>query len=272
MEEFVAIFNHEQRPEEYVEPRRASSPALEDKLLKLAHGVHQGAPLRSVLDWNAPDNVPDLALNALLHLNGTRFAELSPEARTRRFKALPDDPEALKESNSAALTFASRIVRATGDIAASLTPEERSLLEARLRVMADGPETRSWRWLIFVSFFATGADHLEDEARALTTEHVGEALAAFAVGRLLLGVAARDPARVEPTLHAILAAARERAPKAEVPLAVGALGRLLVHGAPPGQEAAAALLLRLAERDPFRDDPRMSELIGFFGLEKEARA
>ena len=270
MEAMVVTFKRQRDAAETIEPRRVSSPALEDKLIDLAQRVHVGARVTSVLDWNAPDNVPDLALNALFHLSKSRFAELSPEARTRRFNALPDDPQTLQQTNPSAFHFANQLIIATTDIAPILTPQERTLLEAKLRAMTDGPIARSWRWGTFVSLFAAGAHHLEDEARALTAEHITHTLAPYAFGRLLLGVAARDPARVEPTVDAIIAAATDHGPDVIVPLVAGALGRLLVHGVPEGRKVAAALLLQLAERPPFRDDPRMNEVIGFFGL-REAR-
>ena len=78
-------------------------------------------------------------------------------------------------------------------------------------------------------------------------------------------MAARDPARVEEIVDAMLAAASERGADV-VALAAGALGRLVVHGRPPAQKVAGALLLRLAERSPFREDPRMDQVIGAFGL------
>src|SRR5262249_33528606 len=163
--------------------------------------------------------------------------ELSPEARTRRFKALPDDPQPLK-NDGWMLMFTERIIAGAGDIAASLTPEERTLIEAKLRAMVDGPHSRKWRWLIFVSFFSAGGDRLAAEASPLPTEHLEAPMAPFVVGRLLLGIAARDPARVEPTMETVLAEASKRAPDKVVPLAVGAVGRLLVHGQPEGQNVA----------------------------------
>src|SRR5262249_52877377 len=64
MEEIVSVFDHESSADKPVQPRSVSSPGLEDRLLRLAHGVHTAPPLGSVLQWSAPDNVPDLALNA----------------------------------------------------------------------------------------------------------------------------------------------------------------------------------------------------------------
>lgn len=265
MEELVVVFNREKPPEKHVELRRASSPALEKMLVEVAQRVNLGPPVGSVLAWSAPDNVPDLALNALLRLNHACFADLSIEARTRRFKRLPEDPQALSETNAEAVYFAAHILLAAAESAARLTPEERALLEDKLHAMADGPVTRRWRWLVFVSLFETGMSHLEDEARALVAEHAKDPRAAVAFGRLLLGIAALDPARVEPAVETVMTAATQQGADAGT-LAAGALGRLVVHGAPEGQKVAAALILELADREEFREHRGMQEVIGFFRL------
>lgn len=265
MEEFALLYREQQPGENAFELRSVSSPALEDKLLTLARGVHLGPKLGSVLGWNAPGNIPDLALNALLHLNRGRLADLSLEARIRRFEALPEDLQTLETSDEAAFWFTRRVVLAAADVAEKLTPGERALLETKLRAMVDGPRARELRWWGFVRLFAAGVDSLENDARALTIEHVSAPSAPAALGSYLLGVAARDPARVEETIDAMLAAACERGADV-VALAAGALGRLVVHGKPPAQKVAGALLLRLAERSPFREDPRMDQVIGAFGL------
>ncbi|WP_441288765.1 hypothetical protein ACSRUE_43795 [Sorangium sp. KYC3313] len=266
MEELTQIFRNQEPKEKTPEPRSVSSPALEDKLLALARGVHLGPKLGSVLGWEASGNVPDLALNALLHLNPGRLADLSPEARTRRIDVLPEDPQGLEDSDQAAFWFAYRLVLAAADVAEALTAEERALLETKLRAMVDGPSARTLRWWGFVRLFAAGVDSLENDARALTIEHVSTPSAPAAFGSYLLGVAARDPARVEQAAEAVLSAASGRGADV-VALAAGALGRLVVHGKPPAQKVAGALLLRLAERSPFREDPRMDQVIGAFGLQ-----
>lgn len=265
MEELVAVFDREDPPERHIEPRRVSSPALEDRLVQLAQRVHLAPPVGSVLDWHGPDNVPDLALNALLRLSRARFADLSPESRTRRFNALPEDPQALAETNPSALEFTNHILLAVAETAARLTPEERTLLENKLHAMADGSVARRWRWRVFVSLFETGASHLEAEAQTLVIEHVKDPRAAVSFGRLLLGIAALDPARVEPAMEAVISAAIKQDADAGA-LAAGALGRLLVHGSSDGKKVAAALILKLADREEFRENRGMQEVIGFFRL------
>jgi hypothetical protein len=265
MEQLVNVLPVDDSDRPLPAPRSVSSPDLEDKLLSLAQRAHIGPLLRSVLDWHAPGNVPDLALTALLHLNGTRFADISAEARTRRFEALPSDPQELETNDPDAFHFAGQVVLAAADAASDLTAGERTLLEAKLRAMADGPSSRLWRWFVFVAFFAAGMDHLQDEAFRLTIEHLGHVSAPVVFGRLLLGLAARDPARVEPVIDAVLDEAGD--PRIDaVALIAGALGRVLVHGKPGAQNVAGSLLLRLAQRPLFGDDPRMTEVIGFFGL------
>jgi hypothetical protein len=69
MEELTQVFAQPSSPEEKLpEPRSVSSPGLEDNLLTLARRVHLGPTLGLVLAWNAPGNVPDLALDAILSL------------------------------------------------------------------------------------------------------------------------------------------------------------------------------------------------------------
>jgi len=133
--------------------------------------------------------------------------------------------------------------------------------------MVDGSITRGWQWLIFVSFFESGADHLQDDAWRLMQEHWKHESAVVAFGQFVLAISRRDMADVESTIETALAAATAQGADA-VALAAGALARLRVHAAPAGQKLARTLLLQLAERAPFREDPRMVELIGFFGLRK----
>ncbi|AUX27179.1 hypothetical protein SOCEGT47_077600 [Sorangium cellulosum] len=265
MEELALVFRGQEPEQNAPELRSVSSPALEDKLLTLARGVQSGPKLGSVLEWHAPGNIPDLALYALLHLNRGRLADLSLEARMRRFEALPEDLQALENYDEAAFWFTRRVVLTAADIAEKLAPEERALLETKLRAMVDSPRARELRWWGFVRLFAAGVDSLENDARALTIEHANAPSAPAAFGSYLLGVAARDPARVEEATEAMLVAAGERGADV-VALAAGALGRLMVHGKPPAQKVAGSLLLRLAERSPFREDPRMDQVIGAFGL------
>ncbi|CAN91076.1 unnamed protein product [Sorangium cellulosum So ce56] len=269
MEEFALLFHAQQPGENTFELRSVSSPALEDKLLALARGVYLGPKLGSVLGWGAPGNIPDLALNALLRLNLGRFVDLSQESRMRRLDVLPEDPQNLEKSDEAAFSFAHRVVLAAANIAEALAAEERALLETKLRAMVDGPRARELRWWGFVRLFAAGVDSLEDDARVLTIEHVSAPSAPAALGSYLLGVAARDPARVEEATETMLAAAGERGADV-VALAAGGLGRLVVHGKPPAQKVGGALLLRLAERSPFREDSRMDQVIGAFGLRESA--
>ncbi|WP_437672235.1 hypothetical protein [Sorangium sp. So ce131] len=265
MEDLARVLRQEQPGQHASEPRSVSSPALEDKLLTLARRVHLGPKLGSVLEWHAPGDIPDLALYALLHMNRGRIADLSPEARMRRLEALPTDLQALEKSDEAAFWFVRRLVLAAADVAEHLTPEERALLETKLRATVGSPRVQELRWWGFVRLFAAGVDSLENESHALTIKHIRLPLASAAVGLYLLGVAARDPARVEGATEAILTAAEEDGADIAA-LAAGALGRLVVHGKPPTQKIAGALLLRLAERSPFREDPRMHEVIGAFGL------
>ncbi len=244
-----------------------SSSEFEDKLIELAQRAHIGPSPSSVLDWHGPGNVPDLALQALLRLSPKRFADMTPESRLRRFEKLPDDPQECETEDRNQLNLMHLVLIAAANVAANLTPEERSFLEAKVRGMVDGAITRQWQWLLFVNFFESGADHLQEDAWRLMQEHWQHEMAPFAFGWFVLAISRRDLLRVEPTIEATIAGATEHGADA-VALVAGALGRLRVHGTPRGQKLARSLLLQLAERPLFREDPRMVELIGFFGLRK----
>ncbi|HVJ91222.1 MAG TPA: hypothetical protein VM580_15570 [Labilithrix sp.] len=251
------------------DPWSVSSRALEDKLIARAQRTHDGPDLDSKLDWNAPGNVPDLALLALLRLNAARFADLSEEARTRRFEALPVDLDALSNEAPHQLSFWNTVLIAAADAAQSLTGAERTLLVRKLGAMRDGPKNQRAQWLLFVALFEAGMDALEEEALRLTLDHAADPSAPTVFGRFLLGVSTREPTQLEPTVEALLAT-----PPADgldtVGLVAGSLARVVVHGKPPAQKAARSLLLGLAQRSPFLEDPRMREVLGFFGLKKES--
>jgi hypothetical protein len=266
MEELMVVFRQQQPAGEAPEPRSVSSAGLEDRLVELARGVHTEPPVGCVLDWDAPDNVPGLALLALLNLNVERFADLTPEARLRRFATLPEDLSTLEDRDQAAFKFATKVLLAAASLASKLTPEERSMLEAKLRSMVDTPASRFWRWLTFLGLFEAGEGHLEDEALSLTVEHVKNNMAPMLAGWLLLGIAKRDLSRVEPAVEALLVAAE--ASGADAVGIVTGLGRLLVHGAPEAKRVGGDLFLRLAERPALGEDPRMTEVIGFFRLKE----
>jgi len=267
MEELAAAMRSRKQEQSLDEPKRISSPELESKLLAFAEHAHTGPHYTSVLDWKAPCNVPDLALYALFRLNSSRFADLSTGSRMRRFEALPVDPQSLKNNDEAMFDLAGRIVLATADIIGDLTPNERTFLESKFRSMDDSPISRCWRWVIFTMLFSKGMHHLEEDAFKLTLEHTGHTLAPIVLGYLLAGIAAQTPARVESTVDAILAGAAQQL-KDPLTLVFGALGRVYLRGHPTEQDFIGPLILRLAERPIFQSDPRLSEVLIFFGLSK----
>ena len=124
-------------------------------------------------------------------------------------------------ADTTAFWLARQIVLAAAAMAPSLDAAERTLLEAKLGAMVDSPRSREWRWAVVVSFFAAGEDRLEEEARALTIEHVDHPFAPRAFGHFLRGVAARDAARIEQATESILVVAGERGADV-VALATGA--------------------------------------------------
>lgn len=266
MEEVAAVVHrqHETPTSPSLNLQSVSSSKLEDRLLELAQRVAPPSTLNSKLDWNAPDNIPDLALRALLRLNRRRFADLSPESRTRRFERLPDDPQHLDKSLSA---FTAHIVLAAAISADALSPDERTLLENKVRAMVEGPATRQWRLWTYVALYAAGSDHLEADALQFILHDIDQAHAAEWVGAFLLRLTKRSPERLEPTLQTLMDEAQQRSVDC-VPIVTSALSRIRVQGEIAEKKLAGELLIDLANRPPFRDDPRMSEVLGFFGLRR----
>ncbi|AEI66327.1 hypothetical protein [Corallococcus macrosporus] len=247
------------------EPCDVSSKDLEEKLLTLAQNVSNSPNPGSKLEWHAPGNVPDLALRALFHLKPMRVADLSPEARMRRFKEIPQDPDALAKSDPAAAEFASHVVTSAAVIAGCLTTDERRLLETKLHALVDGPTSRYWKWMLFVRLFSEGEAHLKEEAQRLTAEHMGNALAPFLFGLLLLGITESAPAQLAGAVDEVLAALRA---KGEDPLPpIGAtIEQLLAYSTPGAQEVARTLALKLTEQSGLGSDPRIEGILSRVSL------
>ncbi|UQA57779.1 carbon-nitrogen hydrolase family protein [Polyangium aurulentum] len=259
MEEIVRVPSDEKTGT--ARPRSVSSQGIEAKLRSLAERHPEGPALTSVLDWDAPGNVPDLALLALLRLNLGAFGNLSPEARGRWFQALPLEPD---EADESAKQLAHAVIGGASAAFTKLGLDERSLLVDRLRAMKDGKLTRFWRWTTFSLLFMLGDDALQPEAQSLAVEYAEHRLFPATVGLLLLGIASRDATRLGAVTDALIAALTARG-ASPVPVAL-ALGQVCIHAEPPGQDLARDKLAALAKQSPFWDDPRVQELIGFLRL------
>lgn len=244
-------------------PWTPTSPELEDHLRTIAERPGVCSALTTALEWPGPSTVPDLALLALLRLNQRAFALLSREARRRRLESLPPNPDELE---GWAQQMPWLVLFSASDVADALDADERALMEQRVRAMAEGPVARRFRCTAFAGLFVTGAAHLEEDTRALVAEQVADPSGPTLFGRFLLGVARRDPARIEADVEAVLAAADARNADAAA-LLLGGLGQVAVHGPPAAKDVALDLLARLAQRPPFQENAHMQAAVRFFGLD-----
>ncbi len=247
-------------------PHTVSSKELEENLLKLASGHPEGPSLPSVLDWDAPGTVPDLALLALLRVKLSAFGSLPAETRKRHFASLPEepDPEEPNRETMAANRLPDAIIHAVSVTAQELAADERLLLIERLRAMKDGPTSRRWRWVAFTGLFVAGEASLDEELRGLFVAHADDRTIEPFLGLYLLAVAHAGEARLLVTVDTMVEAFMARG-ASPIAVALG-LGQVFVHGKPEMQQLAKDKLAALARVRPFCEDERVQELAGFLGL------
>ena len=240
--------------------RLAWEPAMTDMLLELASRPEESLGLGSELAWDAPDNVADLALVALLRVEPKLFDRLPSEARLRRFQRLPADPNTMRRADRL-LYFA--LMAGVASNPETCSDDERKVLVERLRSSPRGPVTSYLRMMVFPGLFSTQQDVSEQEALTAVLDALDEPLAPMALSYLLFGVAQSDVDRMPGVLNQVILEA-ERRQIDPVPLAAG-VGRvfLLVDG--PARESVIDLVRELAERPPFKNDERMRELMTAFG-------
>ncbi|MBI4701363.1 MAG: hypothetical protein HY744_09425 [Deltaproteobacteria bacterium] len=240
-------------------PASMASEALARCLLEIAEREPGTPDVGSVLSWEAPADVPDLALQALLWIEPESLSRLSASAQRRRIDALPVEPDA---GLAGSRRLGELLVLAVADHPALFAPEQRAALESRLRAMKDGPIARRWRLAVWAGLFAAGEQRLGADLRALLLEQISEDAAPVAFARLLEGLAAGDPGQVEPVVASVLAEARARGARL-VPLAITGLGRLALHRDAGARAAGRRMLAALVAEPPFRDDPDMAGLLQF---------
>jgi hypothetical protein len=257
MEELVP-YAAEQPAKEQAAPHALSSAALEARLAELAARPRRGLQLRSELQWDAPAEIPDLALTALLRRNPGGFLMLTPEVRLRWLEALPD---ATETSDRETRTLTRSIVFAASNTAAELGPAERTVFEARLRGMDE-----ELSWVGLSSLFGPAAPHLETEVRELLLAHLDDdKLAPLLCGRFLSAIGAIDPRRLEGEVEALLARAAVRGENGPGVILVG-LARVALGGPAEARAPARELLGRLAGRAPFKEDASVRELLRFLQI------
>jgi hypothetical protein len=241
--------------------RLAWEPAMTNTLLALACRREENHGLGSDLLWDAPDNVADLALVALLRVEPEAFDRLPSEARLRRFRRLPEDPNATDRADQL-LFFA--LIAGVASNPDACSDEERRVLAEKLRSSPKGPVTDSWRMMVFPGFFSVQHQTVsEQEALTAVLDALDDPLAPMALSYLLFGVAQSGVDRMPGVLNEVILEA-ERRQLDPVPLAAG-VGRvfLLVDG--PARKSVIDLVRELAERPPFKNDERMRELMTAFG-------
>jgi tetratricopeptide (TPR) repeat protein len=240
--------------------RLAWHPAMIETLVALASRSDESTGLRSELDWDAPDNIADLALVVLLRMDPSAFARLPSEARLRRFRRLPENPEAM---DSADQSLFHTVVTGAAMHAAMLSDEERSVLIAGVRTAPRGLAADRWRLRVLPSFFALGDPGVsEDEVIVTLQEQLGDRLAPIALSDLLFGVAREVPERMGEILNKVIAEAELRNID-PVPLAAG-VGRVFLLVDAPVRAMVVELIRELGKRAPFDNDERMHELLVAF--------
>ncbi|WP_437942736.1 SIR2 family protein [Sorangium sp. So ce341] len=257
--------------DEKVSPRSVSSTELEETLASLAarplsedeRALRARGDEPSCLGWHGPGAIPDLALTALLHLNGSAFFRIPAPRRLGWIEAMRQHPQ---EPDRLTWSLTSLLLLSVVNQAERLSPEEKVALEDRLRAMAGDPGGKApiWRWLGFTALHGAGCAHLEGEVQRLLLDHLSNPAAPEAFGRYLTALSSRAPDRLEDEAMRILETA-EAAGLDPVPFTWG-IARVVAHGNPDAIPAMRALLRQLAQRPPFQGDGRMRSLLGNLGL------
>lgn len=250
-------------PEGPLKARRVSSRALEEMLRDLANQLPRVATAGSVLEWNAPPNVPDLAFAGLLRFNASALGDLHSETRKRHFRALPLNPEPLLPYE---LEGWDRLMQATSMPAGKIGRDELVLLADRLRQASDSSTTRRWQWMITTALFAAGESHLEAEVRNLLVHHSRDPRAAHHAGMVLLRLATSGDASWTKNVDELAQACIGTGGDAFVVAA--ALGHVIIHGPPSTKEEARK---KLAEFEIAGEDSRLVELKGLLGVLHDRR-
>src|SRR5262249_20804958 len=146
-------------------------PAMIDRLVDLAGRLDEHSGLRSLLPWDAPDNISDLALVALLLLDPNAFARVPSSARLARIQRLPENPESM---DTAAQGLFLPVVMQASVHAGSLSEEERQELLSRIRALPmAGAIASRWRMQVLPAFYSHGGtDVTEEEATQAVQERL----------------------------------------------------------------------------------------------------
>lgn len=250
-----------------VEPPPVSTPGLEAHLLELARRDRPDGPYAtSWFSWNAPDNAPDLALTLLLSLHPERVLQLGNDHLSQRILAWPEDVDALPEPRKQIIDGMVRILATN---CPKLDEDVRWQLGLKLSAFEEGPLARKLRWLGSTGLYAAGAGEREAQVRASLQEHLAEPEAPMMASLFLQGLAASRPQDLDAEVTRLYEVSRNAPDRATEVLTV-AVARLVIHGGTDLAKRASRLLVDLAERPGFRDDPRLHKVLEHLHIEDES--
>lgn len=216
----------------------------------------------SRLGWTGPWTVPELALNALLHLDLSSFGELTPEVQRRWLGLLPRGPadaRRLTPSTTRVLLGAvSCCAEGLGDVGAL------RLREAIATAVAETPELRAVGALALMGLFRAGVEGTEAEIVRLLAEARGSDLWYRLTEYWLAAVAATLPERVEATYRGLAREATDSAMD-PVPLLL-AFARVIFVAPPEHAPRVRGIVAALAREEPYCHDQRVAEMVGSLAL------
>lgn len=240
-----------------------SSSAIEAVLLRHANKFTPMGPERDFLEWDAPSNLSDLSMWALLTVNSQAFSSLTSETRRRALSRLRVDLEGAPGYQKA---LAVSVMLGCTLSVAQMPLAEQLELEAKARSFVPSETTRGWLLAVLTALSAAGRTDLLPEVESmLMAEAAVEARSgsvANIVGHLLVNV---QPADIEGRIRELLASAESHgAPSG--PFLLG-LGRVVIQGDQEQRGSARNALLRLAADGRHGSNEVVQELLRVLGLE-----
>ncbi|MFW5739063.1 MAG: hypothetical protein ACOC1F_01720 [Myxococcota bacterium] len=217
----------------------------------------------SSLGWDLAASIPRLALQTLLRLDLDGLRYVGESAIVRHIEAIP----AHADTDTTHGRLGQMLIAACAFRAESLGAQVREALARKLATVTSGPAASLWKGLGLASLFAAGETHLESAARAEVELILAHEEAPRVLGIFLLGIA-RNPANIAPVVHDMLGTAESL--KVDPVFLAGALGRIVLEGAPDAKEAARACLREVGNREPYKDDERFSQLLDFLAIPGDA--
>lgn len=246
------------------QPRRVSSRGIEESLRDLANQQPHGPNVGSVLEWNAPTNVADLALLTLLRIRPAALGELRPETRRRVFSSLPTHHDNVE---TFVFDFADLIVVAASSTTSKLSRAELAFLHACVQSMADSSWRRRWHWMVSTALFAAGDDSVDAAAREGLVHHSRDRYAQQMASMYFQRRAISGDASWTNIVDEVAQACAAQG--GDVFVVASALGHVALHGPVPVNATAKKML---ADFEPSSEDPRLRDLKTFLGVAHGVKA